>query len=226
MRMRLASYLLVIVALLGTAAIAPRAWATPVQTRPGQGGTVPTPTPKGQPTPKPEPPTAQPPVEPSPTLPPGAPSPTPGQATPTADAPRLVFTKEATSRLIWPGATVRYVLTLTNAGASSARQVIITDTLPPELLPGPVLAGAATWEGQTLRAEVAILPPGGQLTVAFTATVRSDAASGRVVMNRASATAAGGVRLEASALAVLPPAELPPTGGVANCRLQIADLEP
>ncbi|MCX6029022.1 MAG: hypothetical protein NT169_06935 [Chloroflexi bacterium] len=222
MRRRLASYLLAVTVLIGAAIVAPRAWATPGQTRPGQ--TVPTPTPKGQPTPVSSSPTARPPAEPSPTLAPGAPSPTPDLTplAPPADAAGLVFTKEVSRQQVWPGATVRYTLTLNNTGASSARQVVLSDALPPELEPGPILAGAAAWDGRTLRAEAVILPPGGQLVVTFAATVRADVTPGRAVVNRATATAAGDASLSAATTVILPPAELPPTGG--KCGLQIADF--
>ena len=219
MRMRLIGYLLMTAILLAAAALAPRAWATPAQTRPGQ--TVPTLTPKGQPTPATATPPTRPPAEPTSTPVPGVPSPTPGQATPTltpsVDAAGLLFVKEIGRRQVWPGATVRYTLTLTNRGDSSARQIVITDPLPAELEPGEIESGAARWDGRTVRAEALILPPGGRLTITFTAIVRNDVASGRTVVNRASASAADGVLLNAAATAILPPAELPPTGGIADC---------
>jgi uncharacterized repeat protein (TIGR01451 family) len=126
----------------------------------------------------------------------------------------LVLTKQVARAQVWPGATVHYTLTLTNRGNSPARQVALADTLPEGLDPGRILTPAgAAWDGRTLRGQSTILPPGGQLVVAFTAVVRPDATPGGVLLNQARASATGGQQVKAEVAVVLPPAELPPTGG-------------
>ena len=210
---RLLGYLCAILALIGLLAVGPQAWATPMQARHGQ--TVPTPTPRGQrsPTPPPtEPPAA--------TQPPASPEPTPAASPTTGATPALALVMEVSREQAWPSATLYYTLTLTNRGTAAAQQILLTGNLPQGLEPGPLPAGSpATWEGRTLRAQQAVLAPGARWVVAFTATVRPDALPGQVLLNRATATAAGGYQASASVTVALPPAELPPTGGIADCGL-------
>ncbi len=236
-------YVVVAIVLVGLALTGPRVWATPDQTRPGQM-TVPTPTPKGQRTPTvtAEPsvtpaPTAPPSATPAgcgrrrcltptqisgpgPTSAPSqtaVPQPTP-TASPQATAgpgARLTLVKEADREEVWPGATVQFTLKLTNTGTGSVRQVSLADTLPDGLDPGAVLAGdGVAWDGRTLRGQVAILPPEAQVVIVFTAVVRTGVSPGGVLTNRATASAAGGLQAVAETTLVLPPAEMPPTGGV------------
>jgi len=222
---RLFGYLLVLFALAALLVATPSAWATPEQSQSAQM-TVPTRTPK----PEPPPPTAtdepddsgEPAGQPEtpPTALPTTQSPTPTVVTPatrpatSVPAPKLRLTKEVAPAAAWPGATLHYTLTLTNPGTASARQIVIQDTLPDELVPGVIAPGAdARWEGQTLQAQVLVLPPGSQLVIAYTAEVRVNARPGGVISNSASAAAAGNLRTAASTTVSLPPAELPPTGG-------------
>ena len=232
---RLGGYLLALLALFGAVLVAPRAWATPTQARPGQGITVPTPTPVKQWTPPtPVPPTDRPTDRPT-DSPPGGDTATalPPDATPTASARRLTATPIPTAgtpivsgagaalilaktsdRLeTWPGATVWFTLTASNPGAASARQLVLEDVLPAELDPGAVVDAAATWDGRTLRGRLPVLPPGGRWVITFTATVREDAKAGRLVVNSAQVSAAGGLSARAEAYLALPPAELPAVGG-------------
>jgi uncharacterized repeat protein (TIGR01451 family) len=218
-RARLVGYLLVALILLGLLIASPRARAVPGQTRAGQGGTVPTLTPAGRRPTEPKPADTPPPTsESTPTVP--APSQTPAAALPATPAPAatLILAKEVAREQVWPGATVQYTLTVSNPGGGSARQVVVSDTLPEGLEPGEVLSGTdAAWNGRTLRAEVPVLPPGGRLVMAFTAVVGADVAPGAVLTNEASASAAGNLRAVATIDVVLPPVELPPTGG-STCR--------
>jgi uncharacterized repeat protein (TIGR01451 family) len=223
---RLLGYLLVLSALAALLVATPSAWATPEQSQSGQM-TVPTRTPKPA-TPPPSPATDEPedieqptgqPGNP-PTLSPGTQVPTPAVATPATTpatpvaAARLTLKKEAAPAVVWPGATVQYTLTLTNRGTASARQIVIQDTLPDDLVPGAIAPGPdARWEGQTLQAQALVLPPGSQLVIVYTADVRVNARPGGVISNSASAAAAGNLQAAASTSVALPPAELPPTGG-------------
>jgi len=221
---RLIGYLIVLSALAALLVVIPSAWATPEQSQSAQM-TIPTRTPKpptttsapAEPTDKP-PPTSTPArtstTAPATQSPPGATATTVPTAATAAAAAQLTLKKEVSPLIAWPGATVRFTLTLTNRGTASARQIVIQDILPGDLVPGSITAGPdASWDGQTLQALAPVLPPGAQLVVAYTADVRPDAPPGGVIANNAIATAASNLRVAASASVSLPPAELPPTGG-------------
>ena len=222
--LRFTVYVLVALALFAVLIVGPSAWAA----APGKyaGITVPTRTPTrpftmtSTPAPAPGPTAA--PVEtsaPAPTaagpgpVPPALTAP-PAPTVTAASAAALTLAKQASRQEAWPGSTVSFTLTLTNTGAASARQIVLEDVLPPELDPGSAQGAGAAWDGRTLRASAPVLPPGGRLVVSFTATVRADAAPGTaVIINRATAAAAGGLKAAATAVLALPPVELPPTGG-------------
>lgn len=208
--LRFLIYTTIGLALLGVTLAVPAAWATPDQDRPAQ--TVPTRTPVR---------TFVPTIAPTeaPTLTPGTPdttatpeaTPLPG-ATATPAPAALLLTKYTDRNVVWPGLEVTFILTLTNQGATSARQIVIEDVLPPELLPGTIQGTAATWDGRTVRARTPVLAPGGRFVVTFTARVREDVRPGGAIVNQAAATAVGAGRVVAGAVLALPPAELPPTG--------------
>lgn len=233
---RLGVYLLVMLALFGVALVAPRAWATPGQARPGQGFTVPTMTPSREWSP--EPTTAVPPTDRPTDRPSGGntATPLPPGATPTSPARLLTSTPisakvtptvsgsgaalalvKAVDRLeAWPGATVWFTLIVSNPGAASTRQLVLTDVLPAELDPGAVQGTSAAWNGRTLRGRLPVLPPGGRWVVTFSASVREDAAAGKLVVNSAQVSATGGLSASSDAYLALPPAELPAVGGGAD----------
>lgn len=216
-KLRLALYGAIGAALLIAVVAAPGAWATPGQS--DLSRTVPTRTP----TPGLNPPTVPPPaVTTAPTAPPaagpGATATPPAAGSPgivppaaTASPGALGLAKTADRRAAWPGATVTYTLTVTNAGAAALRQVSLADVLPRGLAPGVVVSGGATWSGSTLRLATATLAPGARLVVVYTARVTATEA-GSTIVNRASASAAGLAARTASWTLALPPAELPATG--------------
>ncbi len=234
---RFGVYLLVMLALFAAGLVGPRAWATSNPARPGQGISVPTVTPVREWSPQPPtsvPPTDRPTDRPSSgntmtPLPSGA-TPTPparqltstplpaGAATPgvNGSAAALSLVKTVDRLEIWPGATVWFTLTARNPGAASARQIVLEDVLPAELEPGTVQGTSAAWDGRTLRGRLAVLPPGGQWVVAFSAIVRQDVSAGNLVVNSAQIRAAGGLSAHADAYQALPPAELPQVGRSAD----------
>lgn len=227
-RVRLIVYLATALTLLAVAIAAPGAWAEPLQNRLGQTvptatrpGDVPTQRPSNTPVPRdedtPVPPTD---VTPDTTAegtetvgPSGAEE---GTATPEAGVSPLALVKEVSSAHIWPGASIVFTLTLTNTSTGSVRQVRLEDVLPEGLTPGAIQGTDATWSGRTLSAQRAVLPPGGRLAVVFVARVADEVPAGGVIVNQVVATAGAGtrptVRITASALMMLPPLELPPTG--------------
>jgi uncharacterized repeat protein (TIGR01451 family) len=211
---RLLVYLLVLSALIALLTAIPSAWATPEQT--GLAQTVPTrtseapyepPSDSGGDSGSSESPTAV-----APTVLPGTSVPTPTLAA--VAAAKLVLKKQVSPAAAWPGATLNYTLTLSNQGAAPVEQIVIQDLLPAELSPGAITSGTgAVWDGSTLRAQAAVLPPGSQLVIAYTAQVQASARPGTIISNRASVQAAGNLPAAARSTVMLPPAELPPTGG-------------
>ena len=211
---RLGGYLLVVLVLFSVALVAPRAWATSGQARLGQTVPTMTPVPEWSPQPPPDvPPTDQPPGEGTATP---EPPPDEGTATPQPPGAALALVKAANRLEAWPGATVWFTLTVSNPGGASAQQLVLEDALPADLDPGAVQGTSAAWNGRTLRGSLPALPSGGEWVVAFSAQVRADAAAGKVVMNRARVSAAGGLNARSEAYLALPPAELPVVGGVAD----------
>ena len=217
--LRLTMYLLAALLLIGLLGVGPQAWATPGQIGPHQGGTIPTVTPRGSqpPTapPPPPPPTAPPPTlaPPAATLAPAAPTLLP-TLTPTPDAAAfLAAALEASAVQVWPAASVRLTLTLTNRGAQPITQILVLSTLPDGLDAGPLPPGSSlVWEGRTLRGQIASLAPGERWTASFGVTVQRNAPAGRVLLGRAAVFVAGRAATNASVALALPPAELPPTG--------------
>jgi len=162
----------------------------------------------------------------NPTAPPPSTPVPPEPATPTvaptvaAASLRLSAAMVAAPLQAWPGSEVSFAVTLRNEGGAALQQLTLVDTLPPGLEPGTIAAGTpAAWDGRTLRAKLGVLPPGGQVTVQFTARVAADFSPGGVLVNQATASATGVAAASSTATIVLPPAELPPTGGshVADC---------
>lgn len=203
-------------ALLIVLLAAPGVWATPGQNTVNQ--TIPTRTPTAAPV-TPEPPTPvpsspEPPTASPPTADTGAPAVLTPTATPTkaAAASPLALALVADRQSVWPGATVTFTLTVTNRGPAELRQIAVADLLAAGLAPGEVVAGDATWDGNTLRATIPSLPAGGKLALVYTATVTATA-PGQAITTRATATAAGGAQAAAILTLGLPPSELPVTGG-------------
>ena len=240
---RLWGYGVIVLALLSLLAVSPSAWATPAQSRPGQGMTVPTRTPvvDWSPTPRPTdrpqatdvPPTDVPPTDVPRTSPtpatPGAPlatqTPAPSATAGQAAGGALALAVEVGRLETWPGRTVTYTVTLRNTGSASLRQVLLEDILPDGLEPGAVQGTDAAWDGRALRGRLPLLPPGGRLVVVFNAAVRAGASGGGLLVNRAQAAADGGLTASAEAVVALPPDELPVVGGALD-RLRVPALGP
>jgi uncharacterized repeat protein (TIGR01451 family) len=217
---RMAFYVAAGAALLIALLAAPGAWATPGQSPANQ--TVPTKTPVSQPA-TPVPPTDAPPatqeppaatVQPGATASPTAPLPA-ATRTPASQRAPLRLTIVADRQQAWPGASVTFTVTVTNAGATPLRQVTVADVLAQGLEPGDVISGDATWDGTTLRASAPALAAGAKLVLVYTARVTATA-PGQAIVTRATATAAGGAQAAASLTLALPPSELPATGGCAE----------
>jgi hypothetical protein len=115
---------------------------------------------------------------------------------------------------VWSGVTVVYTLTAVNPSTAALRDVALLVELPAELQPGTITAPKeATWQGAALRVTLAELAAGTQAEVVFTATVAPDVPAGKIIINRASGSAAGVTAVTATAAVAMPPAELPSFGG-------------
>ena len=189
-------------------------WATPEQSPSLQ--TVPTAT---QRAPTAVPPTAVPPTAVPPT---SAPNPTAAPAPTAVTVPAatasgdLVLAIAAGQSVVWPGATVPLTVTISNRGTGAARGLILTVTLPEGLDPAAgALPAGLSWDGRTLRGQLASLAAAERWTPAFAATVRRDVAPGKAFVIQAAVTAEGGSKASASVMVAQPPAELPVTGAQA-----------
>ena len=133
---------------------------------------------------------------------------------PTASGAALGLTIRANPSEVWADQPVEYTLALVNQSAGPIRGVILLDPLPADLDPGAIISGAgATWRDRILRVEKEELAPGERLEIVFQALVGAKLPSGAAVVNRVSASAAGGLQASASATIAMPPPELPRVGG-------------
>lgn len=168
------------------------------------------PTPTGEPTARPTPtrgPSAS-------TTPPPAeqPTPTPIQLSPDL---RAQFRAEPTAAA--PGQRVTYLLVVRNVGAAPSGPLAFRMELPPALLLEDVLfdpGGTYTLEGYTLRGEIPSIAAGAEARLEIRVQVKADTAAGSIIQVAVELSFAGGVWRSPVAAVALPPAELPPTGGV------------
>ncbi len=116
----------------------------------------------------------------NPKAPAPAPAPPRSQGVASADL-RVSKAGPATANV---GETISFAIGLTSAGPGAARDVVLTDTLPPDLAPVSVAAPsgvACGFSGQTLTCPVGELAAGG--SVAVTVTVRVVGGAGGSVVN-------------------------------------------
>jgi uncharacterized repeat protein (TIGR01451 family) len=111
-----------------------------------------------------------------------------------------------------PGEQITWVVTISNPSGSTLSNVVVADTLIPELQINNVTttAGTASVSGQTVTVNIPTLNSGQTVTVEILTTVLSNPNVG-VFENTVVVAADGGISLEASAV-VLGVAELPDTG--------------
>jgi hypothetical protein len=146
---------------------------------------------------------------------PATPQPT---AVPTTTAPAggaaLSWVVIASPIQVWSGVTVVYTLTAVNRSTAALRDVVLLNELPAELQPDTIFSPKqANWQGTVLRAALAELAPGAQAEVVFAARVAPGVPAGKIIVNRASLSAAGVAAVTATASVAMPPAELPRVGG-------------
>lgn len=92
-----------------------------------------------------------------------------------------------------PGDTVTYTMGFSNRGDSAARNVVVTDRLPPELTlvdaAGAQVEGdAVVWRSSGIP-ELAEVNPGDEISLSLTALINSPLPNGTVVLNQAEVSA-------------------------------------
>jgi uncharacterized repeat protein (TIGR01451 family) len=136
-------------------------------------------------------------------------------ATPTASGAALSLAIRANPNEVWADQPVEYTLALVNRSAGPIRNIVLLDPLPADLDPGAIISGAeASWQDRTLRVEKEELAPGERLEIVFQAIVGTKLPPGTAIVNRASASMAGGLETSASTTIAMPPPELPRVGGI------------
>jgi uncharacterized repeat protein (TIGR01451 family) len=90
--------------------------------------------------------------------------------------PRLTITKTASPAEVLPGGLVTIVIEVCNEGDAIAKDVVVSDALPPELevVSASASQGRAVIEGNGVRGEFGDLLPGVCATLTIVARVRAD----------------------------------------------------
>lgn len=141
-----------------------------------------------------------------------APGPAPAQAQVRVKRARLRIAKAASRNAVRAGGTVRYRISVTNAGDAPAREVRICDRLPGRVT--IVSAGGGRLAGGSLCWTVRSLAPSRTVTRSITVRVDRDAGAGTMV-NSATVTGDGGLKGSAKAsVRVLPGARKAVTDGL------------
>jgi len=118
--------------------------------------------------------------------------------------------------MVTPRQTFQYLIEVQNLGAAPSGKLIVRDVLPASL---DVLAvrpsfGAQNVQSNAVNVEVNSLPAGAEWRIEIDVAVKATVPLGSVIENRATLEQPGGPDLQTEpVLVVLPPAELPPTGG-------------
>lgn len=157
-----------------------------------------------------------------PTRPPATPTPIPTTAPPPAVSPmpesiRLEFDWRATCTTAAPGNIYAYELRVRNAGGQPAGSIEAWLTLPAQVTIQEVRVSTgrhAIEPDGRIHAAAGDLAPGEAWSLTATVRVKPSAPLGTVLEAWAEVRHAGGTWKSPTASVALPPAELPPTGGI------------
>jgi uncharacterized repeat protein (TIGR01451 family)/LPXTG-motif cell wall-anchored protein len=131
----------------------------------------------------------------------------------------LTITKVAATVDVTPGASLDYTIVVSNAGPSTATDVVVSDRMPAELTPvswtcaGAQAATCAAGSGSGVPSVVVRIPAGGSVTLGVRTIVSNDLIQATEIVNVAVATVGSSANLagtEATASAmvrVTPPAQ-------------------
>jgi uncharacterized repeat protein (TIGR01451 family) len=133
---------------------------------------------------------------------------------PVTAEPDVAVTVTADADTINPGSPTGFTVTVTNDGASEARGVQLTNTLPDGLT--DVTVDGCTINGSIATCDLGDIAPGDDVTLHFTGVVADDVPAGAVLVDSASVTAAGDTvasndNASAQTLVVATPVEPPTT---------------
>ena len=122
---------------------------------------------------------------PTPTATPTATPITTPTSTPSPPKPRLTITKTADPVWVLPGGQVTFLIQVCNVGGVAADDVVVSDTLPPELeiVNASASQGTTVVEGYGVRAELGSLSAGSCAEVTIVARVRADVPPGTQIVN-------------------------------------------
>jgi len=104
---------------------------------------------------------------------------------PPPHAPHLAIDKTADLTQVPPGGQVTFIIRVCNDGDATADNIVVSDTLPPELevVSASASQGTVTVAGNEVRAELGSLAPGACAEVVIAARVRTDVPPGTQIVN-------------------------------------------
>lgn len=108
--------------------------------------------------------------------------------TPTQALAELMLHKTATPTVVEAGAVLTYALVVTNAGPSDAQNVVVTDTLPPEVSLLATTPPASGVSGDVITWALGALPAGQSAILTVTVLVSPALPSGALITNTATAS--------------------------------------
>jgi len=105
--------------------------------------------------------------------------------------PVLSLSKTVSAETTAPGTIISYTITYANQSASTATDVLLTDTLPEQLSYVPASAsGGGVFAEHTLTWSLNTLAPNSSGTVTFETLVKADVAAGKTILNTATISCA------------------------------------
>jgi uncharacterized repeat protein (TIGR01451 family) len=137
-----------------------------------------------------------------------SPTPGPGSGIQLTDP---IITKHVEPPFALPGESVVWTITVTNPGPVAASNIVVEDSMPPEIeiLSVSASAGKATFSGQKVKFTLSSLAAGASATVTINARVRGNTKLPYVLCNTASLTSPVNQSAEACVASV---GRLPNTG--------------
>ena len=190
----------------------PEATETPTPRPTSEETETPSPTPTRKATPTPTRAPEEPTTTPEPTTKPTSPP----EKTPPAAPVELALNQTCSSAIALPGTVLTFTLQLTNLGPAELLDVRIEDVLPSQLLLQEVAVYSGQVETTDNRVTITLARLSGGQTVVITVRVlvAADAVPGTIIDHQPVVFYAGMEQYWPLLSVALPPAELPPTGGV------------